>query len=141
MFHEIVEDPGSRPPADLRQRYEMALRDVIEHQGVDAVADESDVDAATLTALADGESPELSLEEAASILAVQPDTPDGDAIAATSRDALLMGMTTAVLDVEAIESGLEGELEAREIQAKVEGRYPMTVAEFALLQQHIESAV
>ena len=141
MFHEIVEDPGSRPPADLRQRYEMALRDVIEHQGVDAVADESDVDAATLTALADGESPELSLEQAASILAVQPDTPDGDAIAATSRDALLMGMTTAVLDVEAIESGLEGELEAREIQAKVEGRYPMTVAEFALLQQHIESAV
>jgi hypothetical protein len=141
MFHEIVEDPGSRPPADLRQRYEMALRDVIEHQGVDAVAEESDVDAATLTALADGESPELSLEEAASILAVQPDTPDGDAIAATSRDALLMGMTTAVLDVEAIESGLEGELEAREIQAKVEGRYPMTVAEFALLQQHIESAV
>jgi hypothetical protein len=141
MFHEIVEDPGSRPPADLRQRYEMALRDVIEHQGVDAVADESDVDAATLTALADGETPELSLEEAASILAVQPDTPDGDAIAATSRDALLMGMTTAVLDVEAIESGLEGELEAREIQAKVEGRYPMTVAEFALLQQHIESAV
>jgi hypothetical protein len=141
MFHEIVEDPGSRPPADLRQRYEMALRDVIEHQGVDAVADESDVDAATLTALADGETPELSLEEAASILAVQPDTPDGEAIAATSRDALLMGMTTAVLDVEAIESGLEGELEAREIQAKVEGRYPMTVAEFALLQQHIESAV
>ena len=141
MLHEIVEDPGSRPPADLRQRYEMALRDVIEHQGVDAVADESDVDAATLTALADGETPELSLEEAASILAVQPDTPDGDAIAATSRDALLMGMTTAVLDVEAIESGLEGELEAREIQAKVEGRYPMTVAEFALLQQHIESAV
>ena len=141
MFHEIVEDPGSRPPADLRQRYEMALRDVIEHQGVDAVADESDVHAATLTALADGESPELSLEEAASILAVQPETPDGDAIAATSRDALLMGMTTAVLDVEAIESGLEGELEAREIQAKVEGRYPMTVAEFALLQQHIESAV
>jgi hypothetical protein len=140
MFHEIADDPGASTPADLRQRYEAALREAIDEHGVDAVADESDVDSATLAALADGESPELTLEQAASILAVQPDTPDGETIATTARDALLMGMTTAVLDVEAIESGLEGRLEAREIQSKVEGRYPMTLPEFALLQQHIDGA-
>jgi hypothetical protein len=50
-----------------------------------------------------------------------------------------MGMTTAVLDVEAVESGIAGELEAREIQSKVEGRFPMTLREYALLHRFIES--
>jgi hypothetical protein len=140
MFHEIADDPGGSTPAELRTRYDAALREVIEEHGVDAVAAESGVDPATLSALAAGESPELTLEEAAAILAVPEDAPAGETIAATSRDALLMGMTTAVLDVEAVESGLDGRLEAREIQSKVEGRYPMTLEEFALLQQHIDGA-
>ncbi len=139
MFHEMADDPGSLTPADLLERYRAALRDVIEAHGVDAVAADAGVAASTLQALMDGESPELTLEEAAAVLAVQPDAPDADTIAAMSRDALLMGMTTAVLDVEAVESGLDGALEAREIQSKVEGRFPMTLAEFALLQQYIES--
>ena len=139
MLHEIPDEPGANTPAELRSRYEVALREVTEEHGVDTVATESDVDAATLAALADGESPELSLEDAAAILAVAEDAPPAETIAGTARDALLMGMTTAVLDVEAVESGLEGRLEAREIQSKVEGRFPMTLAEFALLQQYIES--
>ena len=139
MLHEIPDDPGASTPAELRSRYEAALRDVVEEHGLDPVATESDVDAATLAALVDGESPELTLEEAAAILAVAEDAPPAETIAATARDALLLGMTTAVLDVEAVESGLEGRLEAREIQSKVEGRFPMTLAEFALLQQYIES--
>jgi hypothetical protein len=140
MFHEIADDPGAATPAELRSRYETALRGVIDEHGVEAVAAESEVDAGTLETLADEGSTELTLEEAGSILAVQDDAPPAETIAATSRDALLMGMTTAVLDVEAVESGLEGELEAREIQSKVEGRYPMTLSEFALLQQHIDGA-
>ena len=139
MLHEIPDEPGASTPSELRSRYEAALRDVTENHGVDTVTTESDVEAATLTALVDCESPELSLEEAAAILAVAEDTPPAETIAATARDALLLGMTTAVLDVEAVESGLEGRLEAREIQSKVEGRFPMTLAEFALLQQYIES--
>ena len=140
MLHEIPDEPGDSTPAELRSRYEAALRDVTEKLGVDTVATESDVEAATLAALVDGESPELSLEEAAAILAVAEDAPPAETIAATARDALLLGMTTAVLDVEAVESELEGELEAREIQSKVEGRYPMTLSEFALLHQYIEGA-
>jgi hypothetical protein len=138
MLHEIPEDPGSSTPAELRSRYEAALRDVVEEHGVDTMGTESDVEASTLAALVDGESPELTLEEAAAILAVAEDAPPAETIAATARDALLLGMTTAVLDVEAVESGIEGRLEAREIQSKVEGRFPMTLAEFALLQQYIE---
>ena len=141
MFHEITDDPGSRTPAELRELYEAELLAVVDRHGLEAVAAASDVDEATLRALRDGDSPELELEleAAASVLAVADDAPDADTIATVSRDALLMGMTTAVLDVEAVESGLGGELEAREIQSKIEGRFPMTLEEFALLHRYIES--
>ena len=141
MFHEISDDPGARTPAELRELYEAELLAVVDRHGVETVAAASDVDEATLRALQDGDSPELELEleAAASVLAVADDAPDADTIATISRDALLMGMTTAVLDVEAVESGLDGELEAREIQSKVEGRFPMTLEEFALLHRYIES--
>ena len=139
MFHEITDDPGARTPTELRELYEAELLAVVDRHGLEAVAAASDVDEATLRALRDGDSPELELEAAASVLAVADDAPDADTIATISRDALLMGMTTAVLDVEAVESGLGGELEAREIQSKIEGRFPMTLEEFALLHRYIES--
>ena len=141
MFHEITDDPGAKTPAELQELYEAELLAVVDRYGLEAVAAASDVDEATLCALRGGDSPELELEleAAASVLAVADDTPDADTIATVSRDALLMGMTTAVLDVEAVESGLDGELEAREIQSKIEGRFPMTLEEFALLHRYIES--
>ncbi len=139
MFHEITDDPGSKTPAELHELYEAELLDVVDRHGLEAVAAASAVDEATLRALRDGDSPELELEAAASVLAVADDAPDADTIATVSRDALLMGMTTAVLDVEAVASGLGGDLEAREIQSKVEGRFPMTLEEFALLHRYIDS--
>lgn len=139
MFHEVADAPGERSPEELYELYEAELLTAIESVGVEAVAAESEVQGGTLQALLDGESPELTLQEAASILAVLDSAPDAETIAALSRDALLMGMTTAVLDVEAVESGIGGELEAREIQSKVEGRFPMTLREFALLHHYIAS--
>jgi hypothetical protein len=50
-----------------------------------------------------------------------------------------MGMTNAVLDVEALAAEADGALEAREIQSKVEGRFPMTLREFALLHATIQA--
>ena len=139
MFHEITDDPGAKTPAELQELYEAELLAVVDRYGLEAVAAASDVDEATLCALRDGDSPELELEAAASVLAVADDAPDADTIATVSRDALLMGMTTAVLDVEAVASGLDGELEAREVQSKIEGRFPMTLEEFARLHRYIES--
>jgi hypothetical protein len=139
MFHDVAEDPGSLAPEELLELYEAELVGVIEEHGVVEVAGSSGVDESTLRALADGESPELTLEEASAVMAVAEGTADAETIATVSRDALLMGMTTAVLDVEAVESGIGGRLEAREIQSKIEGRFPLTLGEFALLQQYIES--
>lgn len=137
MFHEVVDDPGARSPAELYDAYEAELVAVIDELGVDRVAAEADVDETAVAALANGEAPELTLEEAASIVALLDETPPVEDIVALSRDALMMGMSNAVLDVEAISSGVGGELEPREIQAKVEGRFPLTLREFARLHQFI----
>ena len=139
MFHDVAEDPGSLAPEELLELYEAELVGVIEEHGVAEVAGSSGVDESTLRALESGDSPELNLEEASAVMAVAEGTADAETIATVSRDALLMGMTTAVLDVEAVESGIGSRLEAREIQSKIEGRFPLTLGEFALLQQYIES--
>ncbi len=139
MFHDVVDAPGEHTPEELYERYHTELRAAIEARGVDRIAAESGVDEALIRTLSNGDAPELTLEEGSALLAALEDTPDAETIAVLARDTLLMGMTTAVLDVEAVESGVNGVLEAREIQSKVEGRFPMTLREFALLHQFIES--
>ena len=140
MFQELVTDPGDLTPSELYDRYVTELRSVIDERGIEAVAEASGVEEGRLRGLASGDEPELTLEESAAVLSLSEGAPDGETIATLARDELLMGMTNAVLDVEAVESGLGGELEAREIQAKVEGRFPMTLREFALLYQYIDGA-
>ncbi len=140
MLHELADAPGDRTPSELHERYLKALATAIDDHGVGSVAEASGVDPAKLRAILDGDAPDVTLEEAASVLSVRDGSPDGETIAMVARDELLMGMTTAVLDVEAVESGIDGELEAREIQSKIEGRFPMTLREFALLHQYISGA-
>jgi hypothetical protein len=137
MLHELA-DPGDLTPDELHERYLGALGDVLDDRDTSEAAEATGLDRETLERLAGGVPVELTLEEAAAVLALEAETPDADTIATLARDELLMGMTVAVLDVEAVESGIGGELEAREIQSKVEGRYPMTLREFALLHQFID---
>ena len=130
MFHEAVEDPEDHSVEELYDRYEALLVETVERVGAAEASERSGVDRGTVDALLAGESPELTLEEAAALLAL--DVEEGaDTIVALDRDALLMGMTNAVVDVETLARGVESDLEARELQAKVEGRFPMTLREFA----------
>lgn len=140
MLHEVADSPGELQPAELHVRYLDALAAVVDDHGLEPTAERSGLDPDDLRSVLAGDDPGLTLEEAASILAVPEDAPDGKTITAIARDDLLMGMTTAVLDVEAVESGVDGELEAREIQSKIEGRFPMTLREFALLSQYVDGA-
>jgi hypothetical protein len=123
---------------ELRKAYDDCLVATVERVGQSAVLTETDLDETTVRALCDDESPSLSLADAAAILAVDPDRPDTRAILAEARDILLMGMSSAVLDVEAIAAGIDDEIEPKEIQQKVEGRHPMTVDEYARLHAYIE---
>lgn len=129
MLQELVERPGERSGEELHEAYLAALREVLDAVGVESAADTSGVDDGRLAALADGDDVELTLEEAAGILAADEGAP-ADALAAEARDHLLMGMTTAVLDVDTIAANLKG-MEATGIQQRIEGRTEMTLAEFA----------
>ena len=138
MLRGEFEDAGERSPAALQRAYEQRLAAVVESVGINRVVEEVGLDRATVQALLDEGSPDIELTEAAAIIALDDESPPADTIEAEARDILLMGMTTAVLDVETLASGVDGELEPKEIQQKVEGRFPMTVAEYALLHQYIE---
>ncbi|MFC6988064.1 DUF5791 family protein [Haloplanus sp. GCM10025708] len=139
MLYDAADEPGSLSTADLRAAYEAELRTVIDEQGVDAVAADAGVDAETVSALATGESPDVTLTEAAAILAVGDASPSADVVVAEVRDHLLMGMTTGVLDVDTVASNLDDgvDLSGQEVQQAIEGRNPMTLSELAAIHRVI----
>lgn len=137
MLNTVVEDPGSLTAAELRKAYDRRLADVIETAGVDYVAAESGIDRETLAALVAGESPELTLEEAAEVLATSPEVRDAETVVAETRDDLLLGMTTAVLDVDTIAGSIDHDLTGQEVQQAIEGRTSLTLDQLAAIHRVI----
>ena len=137
MLRSEFPDAGEQSPETLLGAYEAVLTETVESVGRESVVEATGLDPQMVAAVADGSAADLSLEEAAAVLATDPDRRDAEAIQADAQDILLLGMTTAVLDVEALASGLNSQLEPKEIQQKIEGRYPMTLREYAMLHSHI----
>lgn len=141
MFHELAAEPGEQSPDELMAAYTEALAAVVAEFGPASVAEETGLDKSTVEAARDGDLEAVTLEEGAAILALDEEYPPADDSVALARDALLLGMTNAVMDVEALASEIGGEMDAREIQQKVEGRFPVSLAEYALLHHHIQGGV
>jgi hypothetical protein len=133
-FEAAAETPGS-----LRAAYDELLATTIEAVGIERVHEQTDIETERLDAISAGESVDLTLMEAASILATDPDRPSADTLVTEARDILLMGMSMAVLDVEAVAAGIDDAMDPKEIQQKIEGRYPISLDEYALLHQYIEA--
>jgi hypothetical protein len=139
VFTDPIADPEETTPEAVRADYEETLAGVVEREGASAVADASGVSEETLAALAAGESPELTVEEAAGILAASDDYPPAEDLLLEVQDHVMLQMSSAVMDVEALASGLDDDLDPKEIQQKIEGRSPMTLAEYARIVRHIEA--
>jgi hypothetical protein len=139
MLADEIADPEDVTPAELRAEYEDALARVVEREGVETAAAESGVEAERLDALVAGESPEVTVEEAAALLALSEEWPDAEGIVLEVRDNLMLQMSSAVMDVDSLAAGLDGDLDPKEIQQKIEGRQPMTLAEYARIYRHIAS--
>ena len=153
MLHTVADDAADLSPDGLRVAYEDHLRTVLNTVGVDTAEAETALDRATLEAVADGDvtdgdtpdgdtdsdAADLILSDAAAIAALADDAPDAEAIVLETRDHLLMGMTTAVLDVDAIAANLTVDLTGQEVQQAIEGRIEMTLPELAAIQSVIES--
>jgi len=137
MLTEEIADPDAITPADLRAEYERRLAAVVETVGVDEVGDGTGIDRARLDALVAGESPPITVEEAAAVLSLSDAYPDAERILLELRDHVMLQMSSAVLDVDAVESGIDADLDARDVQQKIEGRQPMTLAEYAEIHRFI----
>ena len=138
MLHTLADETDDLSPDGLQTAYESYLQAVIETVGVDAAVADTDLDGDTVEAIIDGDTADLTLTEAADIAALDDDAPDAEAIVLETRDHLLMGMTTAVLDVDAVAAELDADLTGQEVQQAIEGRIDMTLPELAAIQSVIE---
>lgn len=131
-------DADGHDAVSLRRVYTAAVADAVETMGEDAVVTETGLDAETVAAITDdtAETPSLTLAEASAVLALTADR-DAEAIAADARDRLLLELSSAVLDVEALAQGLARDATPKELQAKMEGRHPMTLAEYAAIRAFV----
>lgn len=139
MIYDAAENPGDLTPAALRAAYFESLSAVVSEFGIDTVVGGTGLDRATVAAIEAGEKPEITLEEAAELLALRDGAPGVEDIAWEARDHLLMGMTSAVVDVDTIARETDTELDGKEIQQAIEGRLPTTLHEFALIQAFIDA--
>lgn len=139
MLYHVVDDPASLSPDELRERYERRIAETVEGVGVETAAAESGVDEATVVALVAGESPELTLQEAAELLALSPDVRDAETVVLETRDDLLLGMTTGVVDVDTLASNIDHDLTGQEVQQALEGRTRMTLAQLAAIHHFVAS--
>ncbi|WP_096390625.1 DUF5791 family protein [Halopenitus persicus] len=140
MLHEVTpaEDADAEAVLDA---YRRLLRESVDAAGVEAIGAETDlgdgriemVTTGTTGAIAD-----LSIEEAAAILAVAGDR-DPDAIVYELRDHLLMGMTTAVVDVDTLAGAIDSDLTGQELQQALEGRTRMTIGQLAEITAALEA--
>ncbi|GAA0519645.1 hypothetical protein SAMN04488066_10763 [Halorubrum aquaticum] len=157
MFHEVVDgsggpasiDGGEADQSDVEGGEEIeatALSAAFESMLIEAAAevvrdgtgDGPSIDPAIIEAIDDGDAASLTVEEAVSVLAAA-DGRDADAMVAELRDHLLMGMATAVLDVDTIAASIDADLTGQEVQQVLEGRAAMTLDQLAEVMAVVET--
>lgn len=140
MFHDQRHDVDGLSVDDLRAEYAQDLAAVVDEHGIDAVVDATDLDRDVVERVADADLPaELALADAAAVLSVRDGVADPDTVVEIACDHLLLGMTTGVMDVDAVESDLALDLDAKEVQQKIERRAPMSFDEYVHIQHVIAS--
>lgn len=151
MFHEVVDDTVGASgeatvasgeetdltAAELRAAFGTALSETAADAGRTRLREEIGLDAASADAALDGDIDGMTVADGAAVLALSDDR-DADVIMAELRDHLLMGMTTAVLDVDTIAATIDADLTGQEVQQALEGRAAMTVEELAEIAALIE---
>lgn len=141
-LHGVVDSPGELTADELLGAHADQLAAVIAAVGIEASAAAADLDQATIEGLADRDlatASALDLDDAAAVLALADGAPPADDLVGEALDELLLGMTAGVLNVDVVAAEHPDDLEAREVQGMLEGRHPVTLGEYAALQQVIAS--
>ncbi|MFB6077348.1 MAG: DUF5791 family protein [Halarchaeum sp.] len=137
MLTEPIADPADTTPAALRTQYLAALTAVVESVGAAEVAAETELSRERVDELASDDPGAVTLAEAAAVLSCSPDYPGADDVLLEVRDHLMLEMSSAVVDVDALKRGVDTDLDAKELQQKVEGRREMTLEEYARVVHYL----
>ena len=146
MFHEVVDGrrPGPDVDADeptateLLAAFESLVSEAAAGVETDRLVGGIGLSEANAGAVRDGDIGALPLSDAAAVLAAANPDRDADAVVAAVRDHLLMGMATAVLDVDAIAAKIDADLTGQEVQQALEGRTALTLGQLAEILAVIE---
>lgn len=99
--------------------------------GVSTALEQTSLDRATLDGLSTGDQPQLTVREAAELLSLSEEWPDGETVMLELQDTLMLRMSSAVMDVDTLSMAIEADLDATAVQQRIEGRHPMTLEEYA----------
>lgn len=141
-LHGVVDRPGELTVEELLDAHTAQLAAAVDGTDVQAAAQASGLEPETVSAIAAGDAgaaAAIQLEAAAELLAQQADSASGQELLAEALDELLFGMTAGVLNVDVVAAELESDLEPREVQQALEGRYPVTLGQYVELQRLIAS--
>ena len=140
MLQTAAATTDDHSPSSLESGYATLLSDALDTIGAERVAD-AGVEPDTIETIEAGEVSDVTLTEAAAVLGASDDFPAADAIIFETRDHLLMGMTTAVLDVDTLAAAVSLDLTGQELQQAIEGRTPLTLGQLAAIQSTIDGRV
>lgn len=134
MLTEELEDVEGLTTAGLLDRYLEALAGVIIDRGVEVTSERTGLDPVVLEGVLDDDPDGVTVEDAATLLALEdPDRDVRDVLEDVST-TLMVGMTEAVLDVDTVAAELGDDLTPTEVQQKLEGRAPMSLEEYAAVR-------
>lgn len=123
---------------ELHTRYLEELDRVVRSAGLVTAAAVTGLDRSRLEALP-GQDAGLTLAEASAVLALDPEHGDAEQIRREIRDRLILAMSSAVIDVEALSSAMGGDLGPQEYQQMIEGRTPLPLREYARIYHYVLS--
>lgn len=120
-------NPADDEPDELVEQYLEELAGILDAQSVD----HPDVPETIADTISRSAATEISLTDAAAILALRERQLDAEAIQYELRDQLLIEMSNAVVDVETLAANTDLTLSGTELQQRIEGRAPINLAEYA----------
>ncbi|ESP88861.1 DUF5791 family protein [Candidatus Halobonum tyrrellensis] len=137
MLYDAVADDDEVTRETLLAAYAAELSAVVDARGVESVVEATALDRATVEAVVAGDVADLRLAEASEILSLAEGIAAED-VTAEVRDHLMLGMTTAILDVDTIAAEIDADLTGQEVQQAIEGRTRLTLGELAEMQALVD---
>lgn len=136
-LHDLEINPGYSVD-ELYTAYLEELRSIIRSVGRDEVVTESGIDESVVDAVLEGDEVSLTLDDVVSIWAFRTGELEADQVLTETRHDLMLAMSNAITNVDALSGDLERDLSPNEIQAKLEGRLSMTLHEYAVFRQYFD---